>query len=85
MSDRVIGIICLVGIWSAGVLVGVGFGGMVITHQCAHVTQQIQVLQAHGILVNVSDNGDMWGWDERHKVSYQIDRETLAKMAIGKE
>lgn len=70
-------------LWFGGLLIGLSFGGHFITQRCAHETQHIQILQAHGIPVTVCDNGKMWGWDDKHRVSYQIKDEDLDNMVRG--
>jgi hypothetical protein len=70
-------------LWFGGILLGLSFGGLITTQQCAHETQQIQMLQAHGIMVTVTDSGKIWGWDEKHRVSYQIKDDNLDSMVRG--
>lgn len=73
----------VVAMWIAGAMVGFGIGGAYSNHMWIHKTQQIQVLQAHGASVTIGNDGKIWGWDEKHKVSYKIETEDLDNMVRG--
>ena len=76
-------VLLVIGMWTGGLMIGLGVGGEWKLQHYVHTIQQIQILQSHGVLITVTDNGKMWGWDDKHRISYQIKDEDLNNMVRG--